>query len=127
VLSLVTAFAASALVLAAIGLYGVMAYSVVSRRRELGIRMAFGATAAVVVRDVLTDGLRLVAGGLVLGLAGAMVAGRLIASELFHVSGSDPWVAAGTAATVAAVALVACWLPAWRASRVDPMAALRSD
>jgi len=127
VLSLVSAFAASALVLAAIGLYGVMAYSVVSRRRELGIRMAFGASAAIVVRGVLVDGLRLVAVGLVLGLAGALVAARLMASELFRVSGSDPWVAAGTTAIVATVALLACWLPAWRASQVDPMTALRAE
>ena len=127
VLALVGIFAASALLLAAIGLYGVMAYSVASRQREFGIRMAFGAMRHDLIRQVLQSGLALTAAGLLVGLAGAAAASRLLASELFQVGGSDPLVVTSTAITVIAVALLACFVPAWRASRVEPMGALRVE
>jgi predicted permease len=127
VLGLVGLFAASALLLAAIGLYGVMAYSVATRRREFGIRMAFGAVGQDLIRQVLRSGLSLTTIGVVFGLAGAVALSRLLASELYQVRGSDPLVVAGTALTVVAVATAACLVPAWRASRVEPMGALRVE
>ena len=127
VLALVVIFASVALTLAATGLYGVMAYAVATRRREFGIRMAFGATRRDLLRHVLRGGLRVTGIGLILGLAGAAGAARLLASELYQVRGSDPLVVFGTAATVIAVALLACWIPAWRASRFEPTAALRAE
>ena len=104
-----------------------MAYAVATRRREFGIRMAFGATRRDLLRHVLRGGLRLTGIGLMLGLASATGAARLLASELYQVRGSDPVVVFGTAATVIAVALLACWIPAWRASRFEPTAALRAE
>jgi predicted permease len=127
VLSLVGTFAATALLLAAIGLYGVMAYAVATRRREFGIRMAFGAVRRDLVTDVVRDGLQLTATGLLIGLAGAVSAARLLASELYQVRGGDPGVIAVTALTAIAVTTLACGIPAWRASRFDPMAALRTE
>ena len=127
VLALVAIFASVALTRAATGLYGVMAYAVATRRREFGIRMAFGATRRDLLRHVLRGGLRVSGIGLVLGLASATGAARLLASELYQVRGSDPLVVFGTAATVIAVALLACWLPAWRASRFEPTTALRAE
>jgi predicted permease len=127
VLALVLTFAAVALALAATGIYGVMAYAVATRRREFGIRMACGATREGLLRHVLGGGLRVTSIGLPLGLAAAVVMARLLESELYQVRGSDPLVIAGTAATVIAVALLACWVPAWRASRFEPTAALRAD
>jgi predicted permease len=127
VLGLVGVFAATALLLAAIGLYGVMAYAVATRQREFGIRMAFGAVRTDLIRQVLRGGLRLTGVGLVLGLTGAAGVARLLASELYQVRGSDPLVITGTAVMVIAVATMACWIPAWRASRVEPMGALRTE
>ena len=127
VLALVGAFAVAALLLAAVGLYGVMAYAVATRRREFGVRMAFGAMPRDLVRQVLRGGLGLTAVGLLAGLIGATGAARLLASELYQVRGADPLVIAGTAVTVVVVAVLACGVPAWRASRLDPMAALRSE
>ena len=127
VLALVGVFASSALLLAAIGLYGVMAYAVATRRREFGIRMAFGAVRRDLIRQVLGGGLRMTVVGLVAGLVGAIGVARLLASELYQVTGTDPLVIAGTMATVLAVAILACSVPAWRASRFQPMAALRVD
>jgi predicted permease len=127
VLALVGVFAAAALLLAAIGLYGVMAYAVATRRREFGIRMAFGAVRTDLIRQVLRGGLTLTGIGLAIGLVGAAGAARLLASELYQVRGGDPHVIAGTAAMVIAVAMLACWVPAWRASRVEPMGALRTE
>jgi predicted permease len=127
VLALVGVFAAAALLLAAIGLYGVMAYAVATRQREFGIRMAFGAVRWDLIRQVLRGGLGLTSVGLVVGLAGAVGVARLLASELYQVTGSDPLVVAGTAATVLVVAVLACSVPAWRASRFQPMAALRVE
>jgi predicted permease len=127
VLSLVGTFAIAALLLAAIGLYGVMAYAVAMRRREFGVRMAFGAMRQDLIRQVLRGGLGLTGAGLLFGLIGAIGVARLLASELFQVRGSDPLVLAGTAVTVITVAVMACGIPAWRASRLDPMTALRTD
>jgi predicted permease len=127
VLALVGVFATAALLLAAIGLYGVMAYSVATRRREFGIRMAFGAVRRDLISDVLRGGVTLTAVGLLVGLAGAVGVARLLASELYQVTGSDPLVIAGTAATVLVVAVLACSVPAWRASRFQPMTALRVE
>jgi putative ABC transport system permease protein len=120
-------FSALALTLAALGLYGVLAYSVTQRRQEIGIRMAVGAQRADVLRLVLSGGLKLVVLGVVLGLAGALALTRLLQGLLFGVTGHDPLVFAGNAALLLVVATLACALPALRASRVDPMATLRAD
>jgi putative ABC transport system permease protein len=127
VLGLVATFAIVALLLASIGLYGVMSYAVANRRRELGIRMALGARRAEVMRHVLGEGLTMMAVGLVIGLAGVAAAGRLLASELYQVPSTDPIAVTGTAAAVATVAVLATLIPALRAARVDPMTVLRSD
>jgi predicted permease len=127
VLGLVVTFAIVALGLASIGLYGVMAYAVANRRRELGIRMALGARRSEVMRHVLRDGLTMMGVGLVIGLAGVAATGRLLASELYQVPNADPMSIAGTTAAVGVVALLASLIPALRAARVDPMAVLRSE
>ena len=120
-------FAGLALSLASIGLYGVMALSVTQRTRELGIRLALGADRAGVFRLVLGHGMLLVAIGLGLGLILAVSTGRGLASLLYNVSAWDPPAFFGAIMTLAVVALVACWLPARRATRVDPIVALRSE
>ena len=127
VLALLGAFAAAALVLASLGVYGVMAYAVATRRREFGIRLACGAARGDVMRDVFRRGLVVTSFGLVLGLAGAAGAARLIGSQLYQVGTADPFVAAITVATVIGTALAACGLPAWRASRIDPASVLRAE
>ncbi len=127
VASLTAAFAALALVLSAVGLYSVLAYSVTQRRSEIGIRMALGAKRAQVVGLVMQGGLRLVAIGLVVGLTGAAGAARLIQSLLFDVRPLDPLVYVGVAVLFTVVAALACPLPSLRASRIDPLLALRSD
>jgi predicted permease len=127
VLSIVSLFSGVALLLSSIGLYGLMAYAVATRSREFGIRLALGAMRGDVVRHVLRRGLVLVAAGVALGLAGAAIAGRLLASQLYQVGGTDPTVAAFTIAALAGVALVASWLPARRAGRFDPIVVLRSE
>jgi predicted permease len=119
-------FGAVALFLAAIGVYGVLAYGVAERRREIGIRMALGGTTIDVFRHVLGDGLRIVAAGLVLGAGGAYVAARAMASLLFEVQPTDPAVAGSVAAILTLVALVAIALPARRAAKVNPAAVLNS-
>jgi predicted permease len=120
-------FSALALILAALGLYGVLAYSVTQRRLEIGIRLAVGAERADVLRLVLSGGLRLVALGIGLGLVGALALTRLLQGLLFGVTAHDPLVFAGNAALLLVVAALACALPALRASRVDPMTTLRAD
>ena len=126
-LVLMLVFAGVALLLAAVGVYGVMSYSVAQRTQELGIRVALGASTANVLGLVVGDGLRLIAAGLVAGLGGALALTRLIASLLFSVSPTDPATFAVLALLLAAVALVAIVIPARRALRVDPMQALRSE
>ncbi len=120
-------FGALAVVLAATGMYGLMAYLVQQRMREMGIRLALGADARRVRRLIIGDGLRLAAGGVVLGLAGALGATRLIAGFLFGVTAWDPTVLTFAAVLLCLVALVAVWLPARQASRVDPATALRME
>jgi putative ABC transport system permease protein len=120
-------FSAAALLLAAIGIYGVMAYSVRQRTPEIGIRMALGASSAEVLRLVFVQGGRLIALGLALGLAGALVLTRFLSTLLFGVSAHDPLTFAAISFVLVLTAALACLLPARRASAVDPMTALRSD
>jgi predicted permease len=120
-------FGALAAVLAAIGLYGLMAYAVVRRTREIGIRMALGAARDSVLRSEMRTALRLVAWGIAIGAPGAVVAGRLIRNQLFGLSGTDPVTLAVVVALLAFVAAAAAYVPARRASRVDPMVALRCE
>jgi putative ABC transport system permease protein len=120
-------FAAVALLLAAAGVHAVMAYAVAERRSELGIRMALGAQAGDVLRLVVGQGGRLVAAGLVLGLAGALVVARLFEAMLFGIGPRDPFSLAGTALVLALAAGLASLVPAWRATRVNPLEALRAE
>jgi putative ABC transport system permease protein len=120
-------FAAVALALATIGLYGVMAYTVSERTRELGIRAALGAAPRDLLRMVIIHALRLAALGITLGLALALALGRLLAGLLYGVAPTDPLTFAAIATLLVAVALAATWLPARRAMTVDPVVALRSD
>jgi predicted permease len=120
-------FGAVALALAAIGLYGILAYAVERRRQEMGIRMALGATAREVERMLLGEALRLAAIGLLAGLPLAYGAGRLVESFLYGLTPGDPWTLAGASALLIAIALAAAYVPARRASRIDPMTALRQE
>jgi putative ABC transport system permease protein len=120
-------FAAAALLLAILGIYGVLSYSVGRRTREVGIRIALGAQRGDVLRMVLREGLLLSAAGLAVGLAGAFVLTRFLSSLLFEVSRLDPWTYAAVAASLLAAGLLACWIPARRATRVNPILALRQE
>jgi putative ABC transport system permease protein len=124
---LVGLFGVAALVLAALGIYGVIAYTVGQQRHELGIRLALGAAPASVLRMVLLDGLRLTAIGLACGMAAAIAAARLLAGLLFGVGPADPMTYAAITILLTLVALAACWIPARRAASVDPLIALRLD
>jgi len=124
--SVVALFAGAALLLAAIGVYGMLSYSVSSRVREIGIRLALGADAARVLRLVLADGLRLTAAGGGIGLAAALVAWRLLRGWLIGVADLDPRLLVFVAAAMALVASAAALLPARRASAVDPAIVLRN-
>jgi predicted permease len=124
---LMSVFGVSALVLAAIGIYGLMAYSVEQRTQEIGIRLALGAQAGHVKNMVVLQGMRLAIVGVVVGVAAAFWLARLISSFLFGVTARDPLVFGGVPALLTLVALLAVWLPARRASRVDPMIALRYE
>jgi hypothetical protein len=126
-LTMIGAFAVVALLLAAIGLYGVVAYGVTQRTRELGIRMALGATSGNIARLVLVGVGKLVAVGLVAGLAGGFAATRLIRSMLFHTAPTDPVTFVVVPVTLISVALVAAWWPARRAMRLEPTIALKAD
>jgi predicted permease len=125
--TLATFFGVIAAALAAVGLYGLLAFFVTQQRREIGIRMALGARPAVVLQAVLQRGLRLTLMGVAIGVPVALVATRWIASLLFGVSATDPLTFAVVAVLLGGVALVACWLPARRAAKVDPMIALRAE
>lgn len=120
-------FAAIALLLAAVGAYGVLSYAVTQRQREIGVRLALGAPPARIGRQFLTLGLRLFALSLGLGLGGAWLAGHALQSLLFQLPVLHPATLAATAATLGTITLLACWLPARRAARVDPMIALRAE
>jgi len=127
VAGLSTAFGVLATLLAAIGLYGVIAFAVARRTGEIGVRMALGALPADVVRMVLLDAGRMVAAGIAIGLAAAFALSRYVESQLFGIQAADLAVYAGSAGTLAAVAALAAFLPAWRASRIDPVSALRHE
>lgn len=123
--ALLSVFGLLALGLASIGLYGIMAYSVGLRKREIGVRMALGAARESVVRLILKQGMSLVLTGVTIGFAAAMATGRLLGRMLYGIGAGDPISVAGAACVLLAIALVACYLPARAASRLDPLAALR--
>jgi putative ABC transport system permease protein len=125
--TLLAVFALLALVLAAVGLYGTMAFSVAQRTREIGLRMALGADAPIVLRRVLGQGLLLAGAGIGLGLAGAVALQRVMAGMLYEVEPTDPLTLAGVSLLMAMAALLAALLPARRATRVDPMEALKAE
>jgi len=124
---LIALFAGLALIVAATGVGGILALMVSQRTQEIGIRMALGATPASVLRMIMGQGLGLVLGGLLVGLVGALALTRLMASLLFGVTPTDPLTFAGVALVFVLAALVACYVPARRATRIDPLIALRSE
>ena len=124
---LVVTFALVAMLLAAVGVYGVVAYAVASRTRELGVRIALGALPGRLVATVLGRGMTLTGIGILAGCAGALAVGRLLTSLLYGLPATDPVALAGAVAVLAAAATAACWVPARRASRVDPVSALRAE
>ncbi len=124
---LIGGFAGLALLLAAVGTYGVLSFMVAERRREIGIRLALGADHGRVLGQVMKQGLILTAVGLIVGLGGAVGLNRLLASLLFGVQPTDMATMVSVVATIAGVAAIACWVPAWRASRLDPNVVLRED
>jgi len=126
-LTLAAVFAVTALLLAMAGIYGVMAYSVTRRTREIGVRMALGAERAVVLRMVLGQGLFITLVGVVVGMAGSLALTRTMKSMLFGITATDPITLAAVAILLTSVALAACYIPARRATRVDPMVALRYE
>ena len=126
-MQLLGTFAALAFVLAAVGIYGIVSYSVAQRTREIGIRMALGAKQSDVLRLVLVEGLRLTMLGVVLGIAGALASTRVLTNLLFEVKPTDPMTFIGLSFLVAVVALLASYIPARRATKVDPLVALRYE
>jgi putative ABC transport system permease protein len=124
---LVAAFAAIALLLAAVGVYGLVSYSVAQRTREIGIRIALGAQPRQVLAQIMREGVMLAVVGVALGLLSALVAGRAIATFLFNVPATDPLTLGSVAALLLAVAALATYIPSRRALGVDPLTALRSD
>jgi putative ABC transport system permease protein len=127
ILACLTSFSIVALVLAMIGVYGILSLFVSSRTRELGLRMALGASAAGVFRLVLSQGLRLVGVGLVIGIAASLFLGRFLATILFGVATADPATLLPVLALLLGASAIACAIPAWRAARVAPDAALRDE
>jgi len=127
VVKLLGVFAALALLLAGVGLYGVVSYSVSQRTREIGIRVALGASARSVVRLTMQQGAKLAGAGLIIGVAAALALTRLLQSLLFETSSHDPLVYAAVAVALLGVTALACWLPARRAAKVDPISALRAE
>jgi ABC-type antimicrobial peptide transport system permease subunit len=121
------AFGTIALILAAVGLAGLLAYAVARRRSEIGVRMALGATSRDVVKMVLGDSLRLVAVGALIGLSGAYAIARLLEGTLYGLEPADPATALAALFVLVAVAALAAWLPARRAARIDPITALHDD
>jgi ABC-type antimicrobial peptide transport system permease subunit len=124
---LLGSFAALALVLAAVGIYSVLSYTVRSRRREIGIRMALGAQMRDLVRLVVLQGMRPAVVGMAIGLGAALALGRVLSSLVYGITVTDPWTLGAVAAILGLVALAACSVPALRAARVDPMRALREE
>jgi putative ABC transport system permease protein len=126
-MTLLTAFAALALLLASLGLYGLLAYTVTQRSREIGLRMALGASASRVVSMVVLRGVMLSAAGLLLGIASAWALARIMSRLLFGVAATDPGTYAAVAALLSVIAAAACWIPARRAVRIDPITVLREE
>ena len=124
---LASVFGLLALLLATMGLYSVMSYVVSQRTREIGIRMALGAQVSDVLKLALSQGLKLILIGVALGTGASLVASRLVKSLLLGVSATDPLTFFAIAALLTLVALLACWIPARRATKVDPMVALRTE
>jgi ABC-type antimicrobial peptide transport system permease subunit len=120
-------FAGVALVLASIGIYGAVAYTVEQRTGEIGVRMALGAQTRDVLQLVVSQGMKPVVSGLALGIIATFALGRLIAAQLYQVSAYDPVLLGGATVLFAAIALMACLLPARRATKVDPIQALRTE
>jgi ABC-type antimicrobial peptide transport system permease subunit len=124
--ALVSSFGVLALIVAAVGIAGVLAFSVSARTNEIGIRMSLGADGGRVQRMIVSEGGLLVGLGLLIGVIGALSLSRLMQGLLFGVRPHDPVTLAGVAAVMAAVGLLACWIPSLRAARIDPVEALRS-
>jgi len=124
---LLLTFAGVALLLAAVGIYGVLVYSVSQRTRELGVRLALGAQSVDVAKLVIGEGLTLALAGIGIGLIAALALTRVMTSLLFGVTATDPRTFAAVSLLLVAVALLACWIPARRAMRVDPLISLRAD
>ncbi len=125
--ALFSVFGGLALGLAVVGVYGVQAYAVARRTREIGIRMALGANAADVLRLILREGALMLTAGVVLGLALSIATGKIVSGLLYEVSALDPVAFTIAPIVLAAAAFVACWLPARRATRISPLAALRTE
>jgi putative ABC transport system permease protein len=126
-LILIAFFGVVALLLATAGVFGVMAYSVSRRTREIGVRIALGARSQDVLTMILNQGMRTIVVGIVIGLAGSLVLTRTLSSLLFGVTATDPVTFAAVIALLIATALLACYIPARRATKVDPMVALRYE
>jgi ABC-type antimicrobial peptide transport system permease subunit len=124
---LFSVFACLALTLATIGLYGLLAYTTLKRLPELGLRLALGATRGNIRALILGQGARLLGLGLIIGLAGALASSRVLGSFLFEVKPVDPVIYAAVSILLAAATILACWIPARRASRIDPIATLRAE
>jgi putative ABC transport system permease protein len=124
---LLSAFAAVAMILAVVGVYGVMSYSVALRTREIGVRIALGGQASDIAGLIVRQGMRVALTGLAIGLVSALALGRVMTGLLFGVTATDPLTFAGAGVVLAAVALAACYLPARRAMRIDPVTALRNE
>jgi ABC-type antimicrobial peptide transport system permease subunit len=124
---LVSAFSALALLLACVGLYGVLSQAVARRTNEVGIRMALGADRHAILAMVLREAGSLIVVGLAIGIPGAVLAAGLLAHQLYGIGPTDPLTLASSSGVLLAVALLAGWVPAWRASRVEPLQALRTE
>jgi putative ABC transport system permease protein len=125
--SVLGAFGVLALILAATGIYGVMAYAISSRTREIGIRMAIGASQGQVLGIVARRALLLTGSGTAIGLGAALAAGRVLGQALYGVEPADPWTFATVLLLMLAIAALACWIPARRAIRIDPVSTLRQE
>jgi ABC-type antimicrobial peptide transport system permease subunit len=123
----VALFATLAVVLAAIGIYGVISYSVGQRTREFGVRVALGARSWDILQNVMSHGMKLAAGGVAIGILGALLLSRVLRALLYEVSSTDPITYAIVAAAAIGIAAAACYVPARRATNADPMSALRAE